>query len=74
MEAFAGEDIFDIPETEIDTFKTAEGESLLAAERPPLHRGKLAQLIFSDEEKRAVLNAIVHPAVKLHGRYGLRDE
>ena len=75
VEAFAGEDIFDIPDSEqVDTFKTAEGESLLTVEKPLLHRGKLAQLIFSDDEKRAVLNAIVHPAVKLHVRYIQREE
>lgn len=29
-----------------------------------IHRPKLAQLLFSDEEKRQLLNGIVHPAVK----------
>lgn len=59
VEAFAGEDIFD----EFDTFRTAEGVSLVK-EDPPFHRGKLAQVIFSNAEKREQMNAIVHPAVK----------
>lgn len=29
-----------------------------------IHRPKLAELLFSDEEKRRMLNGIVHPAVK----------
>ena len=29
-----------------------------------IHRPKLAELLFSDEEKRRTLNGIVHPAVK----------
>ncbi len=49
VEAFAGEDIFDIP---------------VSLERIPFDRKKLAQVIFSDDDKRAMLNAIVHPAVK----------
>ncbi|MBP3678026.1 MAG: dephospho-CoA kinase [Agathobacter sp.] len=69
VEAFAGENIYDIPEEEgiIDTFRTAEGVSLVD-ENPPFHRGKLAQVIFSDEEKREKMNAIVHPAVKEYVR------
>ena len=59
VETFAGEDIFE----EVDTFRTAEGVSLVGAELP-FHRGKLAQVIFSDETKREQMNAIVHPAVK----------
>ena len=51
VEAFAGEDIFDIP---------------ISLERIPFDRKKLAQVIFSDDEKRATLNAIVHPAVKAY--------
>ena len=53
VEAFAGEDIFDISETD-----------RVLPENPPFHRGKLAQVIFSDEKKREQMNAIVHPAVK----------
>ena len=48
---FAGEDIF------------AEEDTAGEAERP-FDRGKLAQVIFGDEEKRKRLNGIVHPAVK----------
>ena len=35
-------------------------------ENSPFHRGKLATVIFSNEEKREALNAIVHPAVKAY--------
>ena len=31
-----------------------------------INRPKLAQLLFSDEEKRRILNGIVHPAVKAY--------
>ena len=73
VETFAGEDIFDIPEAGFDTFRTAEGVSLVD-ENPPFHRGKLAQVIFSDEGKRAQMNAIVHPAVKEYVRKSYADE
>ena len=73
VETFADEDIFDIPEAGFDTFRTAEGVSLVD-ENPPFHRGKLAQVIFSDEEKRAQMNAIVHPAVKEYVRKSYADE
>ena len=33
-------------------------------ENGQFHRGKLATVIFSNEEKREAMNAIVHPAVK----------
>ena len=59
VETFLGEDIFE----EVDTFRTAEGVSLVG-EQLPFHRGKLAQVIFSDDAKREQMNAIVHPAVK----------
>ena len=59
VKTFAGEDIFQ----DMDTFRTAEGVSLVGEELP-FHRGKLAQVIFSDETKREQMNAIVHPAVK----------
>lgn len=73
VETFVDEDIFDIPEAGFDTFRTAEGVSLVD-ENPPFHRGKLAQVIFSDEEKRAQMNAIVHPAVKEYVRKSYEDE
>ena len=67
VDAFAGEDIFDVAEEnitdEVDAFRTAEGISLVR-DHPPFHRGKLAQVIFSDEAKREKMNGIVHPAVK----------
>ena len=66
VEAFAGEDIFESEEAHEeapDVFRTAEGVSLVEENRP-FHRGKLAQVIFSDDVKREKMNAIVHPAVK----------
>lgn len=39
------------------------GENIVTPEGG-LNRAKMAELIFSDEEKRARMNAIVHPAVK----------
>lgn len=45
--------------------ETFTGEDILEEVEPfPFHRGKLAQVIFSDDEKREQMNAIVHPAVK----------
>ena len=71
VEAFAGEDIFEaveeIPSDVIDTFRTAEGVSLVDVE-PAFDRKKLAQVIFSDNTKREQMNAIVHPAVKEYVR------
>jgi len=72
VETFAGEDIFDMSDM-MDTFRTAEGVSL-TNENPPFHRGKLAQVIFSDEEKREQMNAIVHPAVKDYVRKVYEEE
>ena len=53
VETFAGEDIFDMP---------------ISLEKIPFHRGKLAEVIFSNDTKRALMNAIVHPAVKQYVR------
>ena len=53
VETFVGEDIFE----------TSKSEASLPENRP-FHRGKLAEVIFSNEEKRKQMNAIVHPAVK----------
>lgn len=50
-EAFAGADIFEKPEGP-------------AGEKLRFDKGKLAQFIFGDGERRRRLNAIVHPAVK----------
>ena len=52
VETFAGEDIF------------IADDVLGFAKGLPFHRGKLAQVIFSDAVKREQMNAIVHPAVK----------
>ena len=38
--------------------------SFVPRREPAFDRGKLAQVIFSNEEKRERLNTIVHPAVK----------
>ena len=54
--SFAGEDIFS---DEVDK----GGEK-----GRPFDRGKLAQVIFSNETKRERMNAIVHPAVKEYVR------
>ncbi len=59
VEAFVGEDIFDIP---------------ISLEKIPFHKGKLAQVIFSDDEKREKMNAIVHPAVKEYVRSQYAEE
>lgn len=63
VESFKGEDIFELSET---------GDVL--KENPPFHRGKLAQVIFSDEKKRRQMNAIVHPAVKDYVRKVYEEE
>lgn len=74
VETFVGEDIFCIPKettsVEIDMFRTKEGVSMIAPtdKNLPFDRGKLAQVIFSDEKKREQMNAIVHPAVKEYVR------
>ena len=77
VEAFVGEDILESPvETqadEIDTFRTAEGVSLVQ-QKPAFDRGKLAQVIFSDDAKREQMNAIVHPEVKDYVRKVYAEE
>ncbi len=72
VETFVGEDIFDVSELD-EAFRTAEGVSLIN-ENPPFHRGKLAQVIFSDDKKREQMNAIVHPAVKAYVRKVYEEE
>ena len=59
VEKFQDEDIF----AGLDNCVRAE-DVAAASENKPFHRGKLATVIFSNEEKREALNAIVHPAVK----------
>ena len=63
VETFAGEDIFDLPETDD-----------VLHENPLFHRGKLAQVIFSNDQKRELMNAIVHPAVKDYVRKVYEEE
>ena len=60
----------------IECFK---GEDILAGEvGTPFDRVKLAQVIFSEDEKREALNAIVHPEVKkyvcMQHEEALKDE
>ena len=57
VECFKDADIFEDSETIANSNATI-------VENRPFHRGKLAAVIFSSEEKREALNAIVHPAVK----------
>lgn len=46
----------------IEEVKTAFGQNIFDDE--VLNRAKLAQIVFNDKEQLAILNAIVHPAVK----------
>jgi dephospho-CoA kinase len=48
----------------IDAIKEAFGETIF--ENEILDRGRLAEVVFGNPDKLAVLNAIVHPAVKKH--------
>lgn len=59
VERFCGEDIFAEPDGSVTA-----GNGTIAGAGMPFHRGKLATVIFSNEEKREAMNAIVHPAVK----------
>lgn len=63
VETFVGEDIFE--DGVWETF---------ACENPPFDRGKLAQVIFSNDKKREQMNAIVHPAVKDYVRNAYEEE
>ncbi|MBQ6844835.1 MAG: dephospho-CoA kinase [Agathobacter sp.] len=69
VEQFRGLDIFE------DNQMEQEAEQLKKKQRP-FHRGKLAQVIFSDTHRRELMNAIVHPAVKDYVRkqYALEQE
>ena len=69
VKTFAGEDIF----VDADVNRRAEGAQLIRQQRP-FHRGKLAQVIFSDASKREQMNAIVHPAVKEYVHKVYTDE
>lgn len=48
----------------VDAIRTFFGDAIF--ENNILNREKLAEIVFSDPEKLAKLNAIVHPAVKKH--------
>ena len=69
VKTFVGEDIF----VDADANRMAEGAQLIREQRP-FHRGKLAQVIFSDASKREQMNAIVHPAVKEYVHKVYADE
>lgn len=66
VETFAGEDIFvdSAPKTFAGEGEVTDAVCAEQGEPPSFHRGKLAQVIFSDDQKREQMNAIVHPAVK----------
>lgn len=61
VERFAGEDIF----TE-QVFEDEQTDDVI--EHRCFDKGKLAQIIFGNPEKREAMNAIVHPAVKEYVR------
>ena len=64
VERFQGEDIFVEQGDSVVAGSTQACNGEIAGEGTPFHRGKLATVIFSNEEKREAMNAIVHPAVK----------
>ena len=47
-----------------DEIKKQFGEEDIFLPDGSFDRGKMAKVIFSDEEKRSMMNGIVHPAVK----------
>lgn len=48
----------------VEVFGDGVLEDEASVHKPPLNREKLASLIFADNNKRIVLNGIVHPLVK----------
>ncbi len=64
VERFKGEDIFCEKEPVPQIQKTKCKDAGRERETRPFDRGKLAQVIFTDDAKRRQMNAIVHPAVK----------
>lgn len=64
VERFQDEDIFVELGDSVVAGSVQAGNGEIAGEGTPFHRGKLATVIFSNEEKREAMNAIVHPAVK----------
>ena len=67
VEKFRGEDIF--VETGVSGEDLGDGQ-----ENKPFHRGKLANVIFSNHKKREDMNSIVHPAVKDYVKQVFREE
>ena len=63
-------------EAYLEICKVFADEDIFMKDNPAFDRGKLAQVIFSDDNKRKKLNAIVHPAVKNYVRkqYQLEKE
>ncbi|WP_394776600.1 dephospho-CoA kinase [Flavobacterium sp.] len=55
----------------VEQIKTTFGNSLFEDEI--LNRAKLAEIVFSDRDKLAELNAIVHPAVKEDFKFWLQQ-
>lgn len=66
---FAGEDIFG---EQIFFDETTTEDNRM--ESRPFDKSKLAQIIFSNPQKRAAMNAIVHPAVKDYVKATYRAE
>ena len=66
---FAGEDIFG----EQIFFEASKTQDFMEESRP-FDKGKLAQIIFSNPDKRMAMNAIVHPAVKDYVKSVYRSE
>jgi dephospho-CoA kinase len=69
VDRFRGEDIFIEPADSL-----IAGDGPITDEDMPFHRGKLANVIFSNEEKREAMNAIVHPAVKSYVQQAFEEE
>lgn len=55
----------------ISQIETTFGDSVLDDNQ--ISRAKLAQVVFNDSEKLALLNSIIHPAVKKHFQHWLNE-
>ena len=71
VEKFAGLDIFVENKKELLSDEELQNEAILDghdvnSKYPAFDRKKLAQVIFSDSERREQMNGIVHPAVKAY--------
>lgn len=51
-------------EAVLEAFRGADASGVLLREDGSIDRGVLGSLVFADKDKLAVLNAIIHPAVK----------